>query len=145
MGCLPEPWKDQLWAGEVKSTKQAAEQSAAEMCLQTILNDPMLKEKLEEKPAAGKGILGGSGKKKKSSKGSGKSALGSFVHGFAQRALKAGNITDGDKTEAGVTDTAPEADGEGGEGEEGGEEKNKGKGKGKMKQMMKNMKNMNPM
>mmetsp|Transcript_57943 Transcript_57943/g.137933 ORF Transcript_57943/g.137933 Transcript_57943/m.137933 type:complete len:364 (-) Transcript_57943:60-1151(-) len=42
LACLPEDWATKVWAGYECSTKQKAEQSAAEMALQTILADPEL-------------------------------------------------------------------------------------------------------
>lgn len=42
LGALPGDWADRCWAGEVCSTKQKAEQSAAEVALSQILADPEL-------------------------------------------------------------------------------------------------------
>mmetsp|Transcript_16620 Transcript_16620/g.35782 ORF Transcript_16620/g.35782 Transcript_16620/m.35782 type:complete len:335 (+) Transcript_16620:132-1136(+) len=53
LGALPGEWASRCWAGEVCSTKQKAEQSAAEIALNQIVNDPILCEeaaKPKEKP-----------------------------------------------------------------------------------------------
>jgi len=62
ISCLPEQWAEQLWAGEVKTTKQAAEQSAAEICLLTLQTEPLLKEKMDEPKGKGKSKGKGKGK-----------------------------------------------------------------------------------
>jgi len=65
VACFPDEFKDQLWAGEVKTTKQAAEQSAAEICLLTIESEPKLKELMEPPPKKSKGEGKGKDKGKK--------------------------------------------------------------------------------
>mmetsp|Transcript_48851 Transcript_48851/g.106184 ORF Transcript_48851/g.106184 Transcript_48851/m.106184 type:complete len:391 (-) Transcript_48851:350-1522(-) len=40
--CLPGEWADKVWAGEISSAKQAAEQSAAGFALEAILADEVL-------------------------------------------------------------------------------------------------------
>jgi len=63
LGALPGEWADRCWAGEVCSTKQKAEQSAAEIALNQILADPELSE--EANKPKGKGVTeGGKGKGK---------------------------------------------------------------------------------
>jgi len=80
LSCLPAPWAEQLWAGEVKTTKAAAEVSSAEVCLQTLNSDPGLKEemdKLKVKEVKGKGKGKKEGKGKGQAKGAGKVSSGS--------------------------------------------------------------------
>eukprot|EP00401_Gymnodinium_catenatum_P042681 CAMPEP_0117538462 /NCGR_PEP_ID=MMETSP0784-20121206/42491_1 /TAXON_ID=39447 /ORGANISM="" /LENGTH=426 /DNA_ID=CAMNT_0005335077 /DNA_START=90 /DNA_END=1370 /DNA_ORIENTATION=+ len=48
--CLPDEYSNACWAGEVKSTKQAAEQSAATIALQQIKQDARLMEMANNKP-----------------------------------------------------------------------------------------------
>mmetsp|Transcript_102520 Transcript_102520/g.260407 ORF Transcript_102520/g.260407 Transcript_102520/m.260407 type:complete len:345 (+) Transcript_102520:2-1036(+) len=62
LGALPGAWSARCWAGEVCSTKQKAEQSAAEIALSQVLSDPELAEeasrpkgKGEEDKGKGKG------------------------------------------------------------------------------------------
>mmetsp|Transcript_116811 Transcript_116811/g.325511 ORF Transcript_116811/g.325511 Transcript_116811/m.325511 type:complete len:230 (-) Transcript_116811:18-707(-) len=67
LSALPGEWKDRLWAGQVFTTKQKAEQSAAEIALMQIMEDKELSEEAAKPKGAGKGR----GKGKHSSKGKG--------------------------------------------------------------------------
>jgi len=71
LSALPGDWKDRLWAGRVFTTKQKAEQSAAENALKQIsedkeLNEEASKPKVSTKQGGGKG---GSSKGSSSAKG----------------------------------------------------------------------------
>jgi len=94
MSCLPAPWAEQLWAGEVKTTKQAAEQSSAEIALQTLTTDPALKEEMAKPKGKGKGKGKKEGKGKGQAKGAGK--VGSAEAGEAGEA-GADDKKEGDK------------------------------------------------
>mmetsp|Transcript_24438 Transcript_24438/g.44310 ORF Transcript_24438/g.44310 Transcript_24438/m.44310 type:complete len:332 (-) Transcript_24438:81-1076(-) len=62
--CLPNDWSEKMFAGQVCTTKQAAEQSAAGIALAAMLVDPVLTELAAKKaPAGGEG--NGEGKKSK--------------------------------------------------------------------------------
>lgn len=82
LSALPGDWKDRLWAGQVFTTKQKAEQSAAEIALKQISEDKELKEEAARPKGAGKGGCG-KGNSSSSSKGcwpgkaTGKGASGS--------------------------------------------------------------------
>lgn len=52
---LPGEWAGRCWAGEVCSTKQKAEQSAAGIALNQILADPELSEEAQKPKGKGKG------------------------------------------------------------------------------------------
>lgn len=52
---LPGDWADRCWAGEVCSTKQKAEQSAADIALQQILADEELLAEADRPKGKGKG------------------------------------------------------------------------------------------
>lgn len=54
---LPGDWTARIWAGHVCTTKQKAEQSAAEIALEQIETDEELKKKAEEPKGAGKGMM----------------------------------------------------------------------------------------
>mmetsp|Transcript_31428 Transcript_31428/g.90736 ORF Transcript_31428/g.90736 Transcript_31428/m.90736 type:complete len:340 (-) Transcript_31428:149-1168(-) len=58
LGALPGEWAQRCWAGEVCSTKQKAEQSAAEIALSQVLGDSTLSEEAakpkDRVPKAGK-------------------------------------------------------------------------------------------
>lgn len=63
LSALPGDWGNRLWAGHVTSTKQKAEQSAAEIALQQISEDKELAEEAAKPKGAGKGKgKGGKGK-----------------------------------------------------------------------------------
>jgi len=64
LGALPGEWAVRCWAGEVCSTKQKAEQSAAEIALEQILADPELSEEANKPKGKGKGTPEGKGKGK---------------------------------------------------------------------------------
>jgi len=51
---LPGDWKDRLWLGQVYTTKQKAEQSAAETALKQISEDKELKEEASRPKASSK-------------------------------------------------------------------------------------------
>lgn len=94
ISCLPEQWAEQLWAGEVKTTKQAAEQAAAEICLTTLNTDAKLKEEMDKPKGKGKG----KGKNEGKGKGQGKAqAKGKVSSGSAEE-------TAGEAAEAGADD-----------------------------------------
>lgn len=59
--------EEQAWAGEVTPSKQAAEQSAAAICLESLLSDPAIAE-----------LAGPAKQKKASGKGAGKAGKGDF-------------------------------------------------------------------
>jgi len=64
--CLPNEWSEKMFAGQVCTTKQAAEQSAAGIALAAMLVDPVLTELAAKKaPASTEGGDGEGGKKKK--------------------------------------------------------------------------------
>lgn len=66
LGALPGEWAVRCWAGEVCSTKQKAEQSAAEIALEQILADAELSEEANKPKGKGTGEGGkGKGKGKK--------------------------------------------------------------------------------
>uniref|UniRef100_A0A7S1WLG1 DRBM domain-containing protein n=1 Tax=Alexandrium catenella TaxID=2925 RepID=A0A7S1WLG1_ALECA len=71
LSALPGEWKDRLWAGQVFTTKQKAEQSAAEIALMQISEDQDLSEEAAKPKGTGKGK--GKGKGKGFGKGGGKS------------------------------------------------------------------------
>jgi len=76
LSALPGDWKDRLWAGQVFTTKQKAEQSAAEIALKQISEDKELSEEASRpkgsgKGGGGKGGHGGSGKDGWAGKGAG--------------------------------------------------------------------------
>eukprot|EP00448_Togula_jolla_P009990 CAMPEP_0170606086 /NCGR_PEP_ID=MMETSP0224-20130122/20319_1 /TAXON_ID=285029 /ORGANISM="Togula jolla, Strain CCCM 725" /LENGTH=302 /DNA_ID=CAMNT_0010931133 /DNA_START=24 /DNA_END=932 /DNA_ORIENTATION=+ len=65
--CLPGEWSSAIWAGEESSSKQAAEQSAAAMALETIFADETLSSTASAprpKPNSGRGYGKGFGKGK---------------------------------------------------------------------------------
>jgi len=64
VSALPGEWGQRMWAGHVCSTKQKAEQSAAEMALESIKQDKELMEEAEKPKGAGKGGAKGKGKGK---------------------------------------------------------------------------------
>jgi len=53
LSALPGDWKDRLWTGQVFTTKQKAEQSAAEMALKQISEDEELKEEASRPKSKG--------------------------------------------------------------------------------------------
>lgn len=55
LSALPGEWKDRLWAGQVFTTKQKAEQSAAEIALMQISEDEELSEEAAKPKGSGKG------------------------------------------------------------------------------------------
>lgn len=55
LSALPGEWKDRLWAGQVFTTKQKAEQSAAEIALMQIQEDPELSAEAAKPKGSGKG------------------------------------------------------------------------------------------
>jgi len=57
---LPGDWVGRCWAGEVCSTKQKAEQSAAEIAMQQVLADSTLNEEAQKPKGKGKGSRSGS-------------------------------------------------------------------------------------
>lgn len=60
---LPDEWGSRMWAGHVCNTKQKAEQSAAEMALESIKQDAELMQESEKPKGMGKGEKGkGKGK-----------------------------------------------------------------------------------
>jgi len=56
---LPGEWAGRCWAGEVCSTKQKAEQSAANIALEQILSDPEMSEEAHKPKGKGKGKTNG--------------------------------------------------------------------------------------
>eukprot|EP00933_Yihiella_yeosuensis_P040805 TRINITY_DN3519_c0_g1_i2.p1 TRINITY_DN3519_c0_g1~~TRINITY_DN3519_c0_g1_i2.p1 ORF type:complete len:335 (+),score=100.04 TRINITY_DN3519_c0_g1_i2:85-1089(+) len=62
LACLPGDWAERAWAGHPKSTKQAAEQSAAEEALKDLESDPEMKAEAEVPKGGGKGFGKGKGK-----------------------------------------------------------------------------------
>lgn len=60
---LPGEWGSRVWAGHVSSTKQKAEQSAAEIALQQISEDKELADEAAKPKGAGKGKGKGKGGK----------------------------------------------------------------------------------
>lgn len=60
---LPGDWAGRCWAGEVCSTKQKAEQSAAGIALEQILADPELSAEAERPKGKGRGKGKGKGEK----------------------------------------------------------------------------------
>mmetsp|Transcript_31308 Transcript_31308/g.50344 ORF Transcript_31308/g.50344 Transcript_31308/m.50344 type:complete len:331 (+) Transcript_31308:1-993(+) len=62
LSALPGEWGTRVWAGHVSSTKQKAEQSAAEIALQQIGDDKDLAEEAAKPKGAGKGKGKGMGK-----------------------------------------------------------------------------------
>lgn len=66
---LPGDWANRAWAGQLCSTKQHAEQSAAEQALTDIKADPTLMEEAAKPKGGGKGK--GKGKGKGNGKGGG--------------------------------------------------------------------------
>mmetsp|Transcript_53036 Transcript_53036/g.119500 ORF Transcript_53036/g.119500 Transcript_53036/m.119500 type:complete len:335 (-) Transcript_53036:77-1081(-) len=67
LAALPGEWKDRTWAGEVFTTKQKAEQSAAVFALKQISADPELSEEAARPKGNNRGR--GSGGKGEGSKG----------------------------------------------------------------------------
>mmetsp|Transcript_74198 Transcript_74198/g.159021 ORF Transcript_74198/g.159021 Transcript_74198/m.159021 type:complete len:341 (-) Transcript_74198:103-1125(-) len=67
--CLPGVWSGRLWAGQVCSTKQKAEQSAAEIALAQIVADKELSEEAAKPKGNAKGKGGGKGAGKGKGKG----------------------------------------------------------------------------
>eukprot|EP00930_Biecheleria_cincta_P030920 TRINITY_DN2142_c1_g1_i1.p1 TRINITY_DN2142_c1_g1~~TRINITY_DN2142_c1_g1_i1.p1 ORF type:complete len:341 (+),score=89.00 TRINITY_DN2142_c1_g1_i1:149-1171(+) len=61
---LPDDWTGRVWAGHVCTTKQKAEQSAAEIALEQIEADEELQKKAAEPKGMGKGMMKGKGKGK---------------------------------------------------------------------------------
>jgi len=59
---LPGEWGSRIWAGHVSSTKQKAEQSAAEIALKQIGEDPEMVAEAAKPKGAGKGKGKGKGK-----------------------------------------------------------------------------------
>uniref|UniRef100_A0A7S1A6J9 DRBM domain-containing protein n=1 Tax=Noctiluca scintillans TaxID=2966 RepID=A0A7S1A6J9_NOCSC len=62
--CLPGEWAGRIWAGQVCSTKQKAEQSAAEIALAQIMGDPELSAIVNRPPAPKNDKGRGKGKSK---------------------------------------------------------------------------------
>jgi len=61
LSALPGDWKDRVWAGEVFTTKQKAEQSAAEIALAQIQGDSEMSEEAAKPKGFGKGKGKGKG------------------------------------------------------------------------------------
>eukprot|EP00913_Durusdinium_trenchii_P016655 g15655.t1 len=55
ISCLPDEWGQRAWAGHLCPTKQKAEQSAAEIALKDIQDDPHLQEMARQPKGKGKG------------------------------------------------------------------------------------------
>lgn len=53
--CLPDEWGQRAWAGHLCANKQKAEQSAAEIALKDIKDDPQLQELAASSKGKGKG------------------------------------------------------------------------------------------
>eukprot|EP00927_Polykrikos_kofoidii_P070754 TRINITY_DN67147_c0_g1_i1.p1 TRINITY_DN67147_c0_g1~~TRINITY_DN67147_c0_g1_i1.p1 ORF type:complete len:310 (-),score=46.27 TRINITY_DN67147_c0_g1_i1:334-1185(-) len=70
LACLPGEWGNATWAGEVRSTKAAAEQSAATIALSMICEDAEL-QSLANRPSGNSGKGKGRGKGKAKSYGTG--------------------------------------------------------------------------
>ncbi|CAE7614799.1 unnamed protein product, partial [Symbiodinium natans] len=63
LSALPGEWSERMWAGHVCTTKQKAEQSAAEIALESIKQDKELMEEADKPKGFGKGGKGkGKGK-----------------------------------------------------------------------------------
>eukprot|EP00437_Effrenium_voratum_P008596 CAMPEP_0181431894 /NCGR_PEP_ID=MMETSP1110-20121109/18488_1 /TAXON_ID=174948 /ORGANISM="Symbiodinium sp., Strain CCMP421" /LENGTH=351 /DNA_ID=CAMNT_0023555283 /DNA_START=69 /DNA_END=1121 /DNA_ORIENTATION=+ len=58
LSALPGEWSERMWAGHVCTTKQKAEQSAAEIALESIKQDKELMEEADKPKGFGKGGKG---------------------------------------------------------------------------------------
>jgi len=79
---LPPPWNNEVWAGEVMARKADAEQSVAQVALQTIMNDPTIMA-LHSKPPKPNQWVANGGLQRQREKGKGKGK--EFNKGFPQQ------------------------------------------------------------